>query len=237
MNSNTEIVETIETTETKKIDEKEYEITIRGGKCYAFFKRVFDIIASLVAIVVFSWLLLIVALAVKLTSKGPILFKDIRVGKNGKRIKVYKFRSMYIDAEKNIDKYLSPEQKAIWDRERKLDNDPRITKVGKFIRKTSLDELPQLFNILFGSLSFVGPRPIKMTELTLNYTEYQRSMLTKVKPGLTGYWQVYGRSNIDYASGERQKEELAYLPKRGFWFDIKLIILTVPAVLFRKGAK
>lgn len=216
---------------------QEEQIILKGGKIYAFFKRAFDIVSSFCVIAVISWLLLIIAIIVKLTSKGPILFKDIRVGKNMKPIKVYKFRSMYIDAEKNIDKYLTPEQKLIWEKERKLDDDPRITKVGKFLRKTSLDELPQLFNILFGSLSVVGPRPVKMSELEMNYSEYQRKMLAKVKPGLTGYWQVYGRSNVDYASGERQKEELAYLPKRGFWYDLKLIFLTIPAVLSKRGAK
>lgn len=234
--SNTAVKEKEETlVEETKIEED--VITIRGGNLYAFFKRAFDIVSSLCVIVVFSWLLLIIAILVKLTSRGPVLFKDKRVGKNMKPIKVYKFRTMYIDAEKNIDKYLTPEQKAIWEKERKIDNDPRITKVGKFLRKTSLDELPQLFNILFGSLSVVGPRPVKMSELEMNYTDYQRMMLTRVKPGLTGYWQVYGRSNVDYASGERQKEELAYLPKRGFWYDLKLIFLTIPAVLSKRGAK
>ena len=232
MNENVGIV-----TESKIADKRQEKIVIRGGKIYSFFKRIFDILCSFLAIIVLSPLLLILSLLVKLTSKGPVLFKDVRVGKNFKLIKVYKFRSMYIDAESNIDKYLSEEQKEIWNRERKLDNDPRITKVGKILRKTSLDELPQLFNILFGQLSIVGPRPIKMKELKDNYTEYEQQMLMKVKPGLTGYWQVYGRSNVDYASGERQKEELAYLPKRSLLFDLKIIFLTVPAVLKHKGAK
>ena len=221
----------------EKKETKEDVIIIKGGRIYAFFKRVFDIASSLCVIIVFSWLLLILALLVKLTSKGPVLFKDKRVGKNMKQIKVYKFRTMYIDAESNMDKYLTPEQKEMWKKEGKIDNDPRITKIGKFLRKTSLDELPQLFNILFGSLSVVGPRPVKINELELNYTDHQRIMLARVKPGLTGYWQVYGRSNVDYASGERQKEELAYLPKRGFWYDLKLIFLTIPAVLCKRGAK
>lgn len=212
-------------------------IVIRGGRFYEFIKRCFDIFASGIAIILFGWLLLILALAVKFTSKGPALFKDCRVGKNGKKIKIYKFRSMYIDAESNLDKYLTPEMKEKWAKERKLDNDPRITKVGKFLRKTSLDELPQLFNIFGGSISIVGPRPIKNYELLSAYTPYQIQKLLSVKPGLTGYWQVYGRSNVDYASGKRQKEELAYLPKRGLLMDIKIIFLTIPAVLKKKGAK
>ncbi len=221
-------------TEQHKKTEK---ITIKGGKMYCFFKRIFDFVCSLLGIIVLLPLILIISVLIKVTSKGPVLFKDVRVGKGFKLIKVYKFRTMYIDAESNIDKYLNEEQKEIWNRERKLDNDPRITKVGKILRKTSLDELPQLFNILFGQLSIVGPRPIKMKELKDNYTEYEQQMLMKVKPGLTGYWQVYGRSNVDYASGERQKEELAYLPKRSLLFDLKIIFLTVPAVLKHKGAK
>ena len=213
------------------------KIIVKGNKCYEFFKRTFDVFSSGLAIILLSWLLLIIALLVKLTSNGPVLFKDRRVGKNGKIIKVYKFRSMYIDAESRLDKYLTPEEMEIWKKEGKIDNDPRITKIGKFIRKTSLDELPQLFNILGGSLSVVGPRPIKSLELELNYNEYQKSKLLSVKPGLTGYWQVYGRSNVSYESGERQKLELAYLPKRGFWFDLKIIILTIPAVLKSRGAQ
>jgi lipopolysaccharide/colanic/teichoic acid biosynthesis glycosyltransferase len=212
-------------------------ITIKGGKGYERTKRVFDILCSSLAIVLLSPLLLVLALLVKTTSKGKILFRDHRIGKDGKKIEVLKFRTMYSDAESNINKYLTPEQLKIWTVERKLDNDPRITKMGRFLRKTSLDELPQLFNILRGDISIVGPRPITKTELDENYTRYQRRCLLSVKPGLTGYWQVYGRSDVDYKSGERQKEELAYLPKRSCLFDLKLIFLTVPAVLKHKGAK
>ena len=219
-----------------KLAERE-KITIKGGKIYAFFKRVFDIVCSLLAIIVLAIPMLIVGIIVKCTSKGPMIFKDNRIGLNGKKINVWKFRSMYIDAESNIDKYLTPEQKLIWEKERKLDNDPRITSIGKFIRKTSIDELPQLFNILAGTISIVGPRPISENELNENYDDYQKEILLKVKPGLTGYWQVYGRSDVDYESGKRQEEELKYLSKRSFFFDLKLILLTIPAVIERKGAK
>jgi len=211
-------------------------IEVKGGKIYAFLKRFEDIVASLVAITILFIPMLIIGLLVKLTSKGPVFFKDKRVGKGGKEITVLKFRSMYIDAESNIDKYLTEEQKIIWVRERKLDPDPRITKVGRFLRKTSLDELPQLINIFKGDLSIVGPRPITKSEMDLNYTEYEQSILTLARPGLTGYWQVYGRSNIDYQSGQRQKLELEYYSKRGFWFDIGIIFKTIPAVLKSKGA-
>lgn len=207
------------------------------GPFYYFFKRFFDILFSFIFLVLLSWLLLILAIIVKCSSKGPILFKDVRVGRKGKTIKVWKYRSMYIDAESNIDKYLTPEQKEIWIRERKLDNDPRITKIGRFLRKTSLDELPQLFNIFGGSMTFVGPRPITKVELEEHFNEQEKEIILLARPGLTGYWQVYARNDAEFETGERQKLELAYFQKRGLFFDFKLLILTIPAVLKHKGAK
>ena len=144
---------------------------------------------------------------------------------------------MYIDAEENIEKYLTEEQKVQWMKERKIDKDPRITPIGRFLRKTSLDELPQLFNILRGDISLVGPRPVTKRELEENYTEPQIRALTSIRPGLTGYWQVSARSNSSYETGDRQKLELEYLTKRGFWFDIGILFKTIPAVLGHKGAK
>ena len=223
MENNTEII-------------KEEEIKVRGGWWYSFTKRIFDFLSSLILILLISWFLLIRFIINIFATKGHPFFNDKRIGKKGKHVKVFKFRTMYYDAESNIDKYLTPEQKEIWLRERKLDNDPRITKFGKFLRKTSIDELPQLFNILFGSMSVVGPRPITEKELE-NFTEYQLSIMLKAKPGLTGYWQVYGRSDVDFESGERQKLELEYFKHRGFWFDLGLIFKTIPAVLTHKGAK
>lgn len=223
------VIEQVPTREHKIIE-------VRGGKLYAFLKRLEDIVASLLAIIILFIPMLIIGLLVKLTSKGPVFFKDKRVGKGGKEIVVLKFRSMYIDAESNIDKYLTEEQKIQWVRERKLDPDPRITKVGRFIRKTSLDELPQIFNIFKGDLSIVGPRPITKKEMDTNYNDYEKSILTLARPGLTGYWQVCGRSNVNYESGERQKLELEYFEKRGFWFDIGIIFKTIPAVLRKRGA-
>ena len=207
-----------------------------GRKGYLFAKRAFDIFSSFLVILLISWLLLIIFIIQLFATKGHPIFGDKRIGRYRKHITVYKFRSMYYDAESNIDKYLTPEQKEIWLRERKLDNDPRITPFGRFIRKTSLDELPQLFNILFGSMSVVGPRPISEKELE-NFTEEQLEILLSAKPGLTGYWQVYGRSDVDFESGERQKLELEYFEKRGFFFDLKLIFKTIPAVLKHRGAK
>lgn len=204
---------------------------------YRFIKRFLDIIGSLLGIILLSWLLLIIAIVVKLSSKGPVLFKDKRVGLKGKDIKIWKFRTMYVDAESRLKEYLTSEQLKQWEQERKIDNDPRITKVGKFLRKTSLDELPQLFNILVGKLSICGNRPITRMELDKWYTEVERTLLAKVKPGLTGYWQAYGRSDVTFESGERQKLDLIYASKCSLWLDIKIICKTVIVVLTGKGAK
>ena len=225
-----EVVETKENNTSSRIPEK-----IKGNLWYDLTKRVFDFISSLLVIFMISPILLIIFIIQLFVTKGHPIFFDKRVGKKGKDIVVYKFRSMYYDAESNIDKYLTPEQKETWLRERKLDDDPRITKFGKFIRKTSLDELPQLFNILFGSMAVVGPRPIARKELS-NFSSDELEVLFKAKPGLTGYWQVYGRSDVDFESGERQKLELEYFSKRGFWFDFGLIFKTIPAVLKHRGA-
>ena len=226
----------IESIDTKNTDE---EIVIKGSKTYLFFKRVLDIVVSFISIVFLMATLIfpIISLLVLISTHGQVIFKDERMGLNKKKIRIYKFQTMFSDAETNLDKYLDENQKKKWQKERKLDDDPRVTKLGKFLRKTSLDELPQLFNILGGSLSLVGPRPITKQELESNFTEYEQNQLMKVKPGLTCYWQVKDRSLATYESGERQKEELYYLPRRGFWFDVKIVLLTIPAIFKGKGAK
>ncbi len=226
----------IESIDTKNTDEK---IVIKGSRTYLFFKRVLDIVVSFISIVFLMATLIfpIISLLVLISTHGQVIFKDERMGLNKKKIRIYKFQTMFSDAETNLDKYLDENQKKKWQKERKLDDDPRVTKLGKFLRKTSLDELPQLFNILGGSLSLVGPRPITKQELESNFTEYEQNQLMKVKPGLTGYWQVKDRSLATYESGERQKEELYYLPRRGLWFDFKIILLTIPAIFKGKGAK
>lgn len=226
----------IESIDTKNTDEK---IVIKGSITYLFFKRVLDIVVSFICIVflIITLVFPIISVLVLISTRGKVIFKDERMGLNKKKIRIYKFQTMFSDAETNLDKYLDENQKKKWQKERKLDDDPRVTKFGKFLRKTSLDELPQLFNILGGSLSLVGPRPITKQELESNFTEYEQNQLMKVKPGLTGYWQVKDRSLATYESGERQKEELYYLPRRGLWFDFKIILLTIPAIFKGKGAK
>ena len=210
---------------------------IKNGKFYRLLKRFFDVLSSFFAICLLSWLLLLVFIIQLIVTKGHPIFFDVRVGKKGKLFKVLKFRSMYYDAESNIDKYLTPEQKEEWLRERKLDDDPRITKFGKFLRKTSLDELPQLFNIFAGTMSVVGPRPMSQREIDDEFTDEQRKILFLARPGLTGYWQVNGRSDVDFNSGKRQEMEIEYFYKRNLWFDFVLVLKTIPAVLCHKGAK
>ena len=204
---------------------------------YRFIKRSFDILVSLIAILVLSPLFIIFILINAIYTRGHPIFFDKRIGKDHKQINVYKFRSMYYDAETNIGKYLTKEQQRQWKEERKVQNDPRITPVGKILRKTSVDELPQLFNILFGSMSIVGPRPITERELKLHFAKEQQDIMLSARPGLIGYWGVKGRSNIDFSSGERQKLELDYFKLRGLLFDLGLMFRVIPAVLKGSGAK
>ena len=204
---------------------------------YHFFKRVFDIGISSLAIMALSGLFLLLTIICLIATKGHPFYADVRVGRNGRDIKVYKFRTMYYDAEENIDDYLDYNQKKQWKKERKVDNDPRVTRLGNFLRKTSLDELPQLFNILFGTMSLVGVRPMTRKEIQDNYTLEQTQLIYGSKPGLTGVWQVLGRNDIDFESGRRQKLDMLYFKNRGFRYDTKLVFLTVPAVITQKGAR
>jgi lipopolysaccharide/colanic/teichoic acid biosynthesis glycosyltransferase len=195
-------------------------------------KRCFDFISSLVAIIVFSPVFLAIAVLVKLDSEGPAFFGHKRLGKNGEFIKVYKFRTMKKNAEELL-KQLTPEQKSEFAKNFKLENDPRVTKLGDFLRRSSIDELPQLFNILKGDMSVVGPRPIVKEELRL-YGRYRDKFLS-VKPGLTGNWQANGRSDTTYK--ERIQLDMDYIDNRSFWFDIMIILQTVVSVLKGRGAR
>lgn len=201
---------------------------------YSCFKRLFDLVLSLLAVAVLWPVLLIISIAIVVEDRGPVLYKASRVGLGGKSIVVYKFRSMRLHADR-LEDMLSPEELEEYRKNYKLKHDPRITKVGAFLRKTSLDELPQLFNILGGSLSLVGPRPV-LQEETLLYGR-DRDLLLSVKPGLTGLWQSRGRSNVTYEDGARQALELQYVKNRGFILDIKIMFWTVGAVLRMDGAR
>jgi len=195
-------------------------------------KRIMDIFGSLVGIFLTLILAPFIALAIKLESKGPILFGQTRVGKNGRYFKLYKFRSMYMDAEERKQELLS--QNEMEGPMFKLESDPRITKVGAFLRKTSLDELPQFFNILAGHMSLVGTRPPTVDEFK-EYQLYYRRRLS-IKPGLTGLWQVSGRSDItDFK--EVVKLDLQYIDNWSLTSDIRIILMTLLVVLKRKGAR
>jgi len=165
---------------------------------------------------------------------GKVFYVHNRVGTNGKKVGIFKYRSMMENADK-IENILSPEQLEEYFREYKIDNDPRITRVGNFLRKSSLDELPQLVNILLGQLSIVGPRPVMKDEL-VHYGDDVDKLLS-VKPGLTGYWQAYARNNVTYESGERQRMELYYVDNQSLWFDIKIFFKTFVSVIKRDGAQ
>lgn len=199
-----------------------------------YIKTMFDFVVTLVGTILISPLLLFIALWIYIDSPGPVIFKHTRIGKNGKAFPCYKFRSMCVDAKAKLEKLLEtdPEAKAEWERDFKLKNDPRVTKSGAFLRKTSLDELPQIFNVLKGEMSLVGPRPIIQEELE-RYGEYVGDYLM-VKPGITGMWQVSGRSDIDYT--ERVLLDSWYVRSWSIWIDLVMLFKTVAVVLFRKGA-
>lgn len=204
---------------------------------YYFIKRLFDIISSLLLIIILSWLYIIVFIVNIFVTKGHPLYFDNRLKKNGRPFRLPKFRSMYKDAETHPEKYFTNEQLETWKKERKVDRDPRITPFGRFLRKSSLDELPQVFCIFAGKMSVVGPRPITQKELDTNYTKEEQKVLLSARPGLISNWGVNGRNNVAYDNGDRQRLELEYFQKRSLWYDLKLILKSIGVVLSGKGAK
>ena len=209
--------------EFENIDESKKRI-------YEISKRAIDIIGAGSGLLLLSPVIAIVACAVKFTSKGPIFFSQKRVGKNGKIFEMYKFRSMVVNAEELKEKLAH--QNEMSGPMFKMKDDPRVTKVGKFIRKTSLDELPQLWNVLKGDMSLVGPRPSLPKEVK-QFEKWMFKRLT-VKPGLTCYWQVSGRNNIDFE--DWMKLDISYVEDRNLWIDIKLIFKTVFVLFGDKNA-
>ena len=200
---------------------------------YRYIKRFMDVILATIALVVLSPIFLIIAIAIKIESKGPVFFKHTRIGKNGKIIKLYKFRSMVINAEELI-KSFTPEQMKEYKENYKLTNDPRITKIGKFIRKTSLDEFPQFLNVLKGDMSLVGTRPPTVDEFE-QYEGYHKRRLS-MKPGLTGVWQVSGRSDItDFE--EIVAMDVDYISNWSLKRDLEIILKTIQVVLHSDGAR
>ncbi|WP_339239772.1 sugar transferase [Geobacillus sp. FSL W8-0466] len=210
---------------------RHHRVAVNDKKGYLIAKRIMDICGALIGLICLSWLFLIVALLIKLEDpKGPVFFKQVRVGKDGKEFYMYKFRSMVTNAEELLESllHLNEVSGAMF----KMKDDPRVTKVGKFIRKTSIDELPQLWNVLKGDMSLVGPRPPLPREVA-QYTEYDKQRLL-VTPGCTGLWQISGRSNVGFK--EMVELDLQYIRNRSILLDIKIIFKTVLVLFGSKDA-
>lgn len=217
--------------ERLQINEQEIiEIERKESALYNISKRILDIIASTLGLIILSPILLVVAILIRLESRGPAIFSQKRIGLNKKEFKMYKFRSMVQNAEELKEKLAKENEMS--GPMFKIKNDPRVTKVGRFIRRTSIDELPQLINVLKGEMSLVGPRP----SLPKEVSKFEPWMLKRlsVKPGLTCYWQVSGRNNIDFENW--MKLDLQYVNDRSFWLDLKLILKTATVLFGDKNA-
>jgi undecaprenyl-phosphate galactose phosphotransferase len=208
-------------------------VPLRARPLAAFAKRIFDLAAASVLLLLFAPLMLLVALYIR-RDGGPVLYRQTRMGQGGTDFGCIKFRSMQVDAESRLAELLrrDPAAAAEWRAARKLRKDPRVTQVGSYIRATSLDELPQLFNVLRGDMSLVGPRPIVASELPLYGRDAQAYVAAR--PGMTGLWQVSGRSDVSYP--DRVRLDAYYVQNWTFWLDITILLRTVSAVLRRCGA-
>lgn len=210
-----------------KIDEDK----LNHQYAYRIVKRIFDIVASSIAVVLLSPLFLILAIAIKIDDpKGPVFYTQTRVGKDGKTFQIIKFRSMVSNADELLARLKN--QNEVEGAMFKMKNDPRITRVGRFIRKYSLDELPQLINVIGGSMSIVGPRPPLVSEVE-QYTDYDKQRLMVV-PGCTGMWQVGGRNDVDF--DEMVYLDLTYIQNRSVWLDLKIMFETVKVMIIPNGA-
>lgn len=198
-------------------------------KIYMAVKRLFDITGSLIGIVLASPIMLLAAIMVKANDGGPVIHTRLCLGKDGKTCRMYKFRTMVMNAD-DLERWLTPEQIRAYTAECKLEDDPRITRIGRVLRKTSIDELPQLFSVLRSDMSLIGPRPVVESERQ-HYTDEEFARLLSVKPGITGYWQVNGRSNSTYESGRRQELELYYVENQSVLLDISILFKTVGVVV------
>lgn len=199
-----------------------------GGTFYHIVKRIFDIVFSLILIVLLAIPVAIICVIIRIDTPGSPIFKQERVGWHGKTIYIYKLRTMYEDAHDHPERYLSPEQMEQWLREQKVDDDPRITRVGHFLRKFSLDELPQFINVLKGELSVIGPRPVTEKE-TWEYGD-ARDLVLSIKPGITGWWQVTMRNDATWENGDRQMLEVFYARHASFALDLRIFVRTFKAM-------
>jgi len=211
----------------KKFDPQKRLVT---GSTYLIAKRFMDLFIVLIALPFWLPVIGLIALVIRVTSPGaPVMFKQLRTGKGGQRFKMYKFRSMVPNAEELKAKYAHLNELQ-WP-DFKITDDPRITPIGRFLRKTSLDELPQLFNILTGEMSLVGPRPTSFGPETYKLWHTER---LDVAPGLTGLWQIIGRAQLEF--DDRLRLDIAYIDRRSLWLDINILIFTVMAVFKQRGA-
>lgn len=216
----------------------EFDRLLKNSQCsirHGWGKRLFDLLFSAAILLLFSPFLLLIACLIKITSKGPLFHKQERVGRGGRLYTNYKFRTMHKDAELILVELLekNPLLKQEWRTYWKLKKDPRITPIGAFLRKTSLDEFPQFWNVLKGDLSVVGPRPVVRQEV-VDYYGPKAAKILSVRPGITGLWQVSGRNHLSME--KRVELEVTYVDKSSFWFDLLLICKTIPAILSPKGA-
>lgn len=198
-------------------------------------KRIFDVLFSAALLFFGLPVFCMIALMIRVTSKGSSVYSHERIGRGGKVFRCFKFRTMYADADLKLQELLekNPTLKMEWELCRKLKNDPRITPIGRFLRKTSLDELPQFWNVLRGDLSIVGPRPVVLAEIGQYYGQ-KASKILSVRPGITGLWQVSGRNDTTYHTRVRLDEE--YVDNHSFILDLKLVLKTIPSMIFSKGA-
>lgn len=203
----------------------------KGGPGYFAFKRAFDIVFSVGVCAVLAVPVVAACVAIEIDSPGKPFFRQKRVGKGGKPIYIFKLRTMVSDAHEHPEKYMTPEQLAQWQREQKVDDDPRITRVGRFLRHTSLDELPQFINVLIGDLSVIGPRPVTLEE-TYEYGDARDEVLA-CKPGITGWWAATDRNDSTWGSGQRQARELFYVRHQSLGLDARVFVKTFKAM--RRG--
>lgn len=197
-------------------------------------KRIFDVVFSIMAIIFFAPIGILIVSSILIFSPGPIFYTCVRVGQNGSLIRCWKFRTMYVDADQRLESILksSPNLNEEWKRYQKLKNDPRVTVVGKFLRKTSLDELPQFFNVLIGDLSVVGPRPATKEQIFSYYKDKAEKVLS-IRPGITGLWQTSGRNALSFA--ERVQLEELYVNTRSMIMDMKIVLKTIYIMFFSKN--
>ena len=217
------------------VSPRNYDVVLKREYVYRFFKRTLDIIGSIFGIILLIPITLIIYILTKIKKeKGSLFYTQQRIGKNGKIFKMYKFRSMIPNADEALEKYLKENEEARKEYKinKKLKNDPRVTKVGDFIRKTSIDEFPQFINVLKGEMSLVGPRPYLPKEIEDMGSAYKE--IIKVKPGITGFWQVSGRNDVTF--NDRIKLDLEYCNKKNLKLDIKILFDTVKKVVKREGA-